>query len=84
MPLRDLQELISFVFKLVQLSLSCPHYSYISKRATTINITFKMKNKGSIQHLAIDFTELKVYGEEEWTVKKMVLMGNGKSGASYI
>ncbi|ATF09047.1 Mobile element protein [Candidatus Enterovibrio altilux] len=38
---------------------------------------FKTKNKGSIQHLTIDSTELKVYGEREWKVKKiMVLMKN--------
>ncbi|ATF08769.1 Mobile element protein [Candidatus Enterovibrio altilux] len=36
-----------------------PHYSCISKRAKTVNVTFKKKNKGSIQHLAIDSTGLK-------------------------
>ncbi|ATF09238.1 Mobile element protein [Candidatus Enterovibrio altilux] len=64
MLLRGLQWLINSVFKLVQLPLSCPPYSYISKRTKTINIMFK-KSKGSIQHLTIDFTGLKIYGKGE-------------------
>ncbi len=70
MPLRGLQEFINSVFKLAQLPLSCPHYSCISKRAKTVNITFKPKAKRAIQHLAIDATALKVYGEGESKVKK--------------
>ncbi|ATF09473.1 Mobile element protein [Candidatus Enterovibrio altilux] len=37
----------------------------MSKRAKTINVTFKAKTKGTIQHLALDSSELKVYGENE-------------------
>ncbi|ATF08715.1 hypothetical protein BTN50_0174 [Candidatus Enterovibrio altilux] len=36
--------------------LSWSHYSCISKGATTINVTFKTKNKGIIQYLTIDST----------------------------
>ncbi len=70
MPLRGLQGFINSVFKLAQLPLSRPHYSCISKRAKTVNVAFKPKTKGAIQHLAIDATGLKVYGEGEWKVKK--------------
>ncbi len=70
MPLRALQGFIDSVFKLAQLPLSCPHYSCISKRAKTVNVSFKTKTRGAIQHLAIDATGLKVYGEGEWKVKK--------------
>lgn len=70
MPLRGLQGIINSIFKLAQLPLSCPHYSCISKRAKTVYIAFKTKAKGTIQHLAIDATGLKVYGEGEWKVKK--------------
>ncbi|ATF10429.1 Mobile element protein [Candidatus Enterovibrio altilux] len=48
MQFRGLQELINFVFKLVQPPLSYPHYLCISKQAKTVNITFKMQNKGRI------------------------------------
>ncbi len=70
MPLRALQGFIDSVFKLADVPLSCPHYSCISKRAKTVNISFKTKTRGAIQHLAIDATGLKVYGEGEWKVKK--------------
>ncbi|ATF10522.1 Mobile element protein [Candidatus Enterovibrio altilux] len=48
---------------ILSMPLSCPHYSCISKQAKTINVTFKTKNKGSIQNLAIGSTGLTVYGK---------------------
>ncbi|ATF09166.1 Mobile element protein [Candidatus Enterovibrio altilux] len=42
--------------------MSYPHCSCINKQAKRVNATFKMKNKGSIKHLASDSTGLKVYG----------------------
>ncbi|ATF10141.1 Mobile element protein (plasmid) [Candidatus Enterovibrio altilux] len=68
--LRGLKGFINSVFKLAELSLSCPHCSCISKRAKAVNVTLKMKNKGSIQHLIMDSTRCKVCGEREWKVKK--------------
>ncbi|ATF09411.1 Mobile element protein [Candidatus Enterovibrio altilux] len=56
--------------------MSCSQYSYISKRSKKINFTFKMKNKGTIQHLAVNSTGLKIYGAGEWKVKKY--RSNGK------
>ncbi|ATF09065.1 Mobile element protein [Candidatus Enterovibrio altilux] len=50
--------------------MSYPHYSCISKRIQMVNIMFKAKNKGSVQHLAINFTGLKVYDEGKWKVRK--------------
>lgn len=58
------------VFRLAQLPLRCPHYSCISRRAKDVDVSFKTKTKGPIQHLAIDATGLKVYGEGEWKVRK--------------
>ncbi|ATF09662.1 Mobile element protein [Candidatus Enterovibrio altilux] len=45
-------------------AISCSHYSCISKRAKTINVMRKAKNKKSTQHLAIDFTGSKSTVEE--------------------
>nr|AKN37953.1 Mobile element protein [Enterovibrio norvegicus] len=70
MPLRASQGFIDSVFRLGQIPLSCPHYSCISRRAKDVDVSFKTKTKGPIQHLAIDATGLKVYGEGEWKVKK--------------
>ncbi|ATF09244.1 Mobile element protein [Candidatus Enterovibrio altilux] len=50
MPLRDLQELMNYVFTLVQLPLSYSHYTRINKRDKTVNVAVKTKIKGTIQH----------------------------------
>ncbi|ATF09916.1 hypothetical protein BTN50_1440 [Candidatus Enterovibrio altilux] len=36
-----------------------------SKQVKMVDVTFKTKNAGSIQHVVIHFTEPKVYDEEE-------------------
>lgn len=70
MPLRALQGFLDSVFKLANIPLVCPHYTCISRRAKEVEVSFKPKTRGAIQHLAIDATGLKVYGEGEWKVKK--------------
>ena len=46
------------------------HYTCISRRAKGVEVNFKASTRGAIKHLAIDATELKVYGEGEWKAKK--------------
>ncbi|GAK83161.1 mobile element protein [Vibrio ponticus] len=70
MPLRASQGFMDSVFLLAHLLLRCPHYSGISRRVKDVNVSFKTKTKGSIQHLAIDATSLKANGEGEWKIKK--------------
>ncbi|TOM09979.1 IS5/IS1182 family transposase, partial [Vibrio parahaemolyticus] len=70
MPLRALQGFIDSVFSLANVPIVCPHYSCISRRAKQVEVSFTPKTRGAIQHLAIDATGLKVYGEGEWKVKK--------------
>ncbi|HFG1852448.1 TPA: IS5 family transposase [Vibrio cholerae] len=70
MPLRALQGFIDSVFSLANVPILCPHYSCISRRSKQVEVSFKPKTRGAIQHLAIDATGLKVYGEGEWKVKK--------------
>ncbi|MDG2738429.1 IS5 family transposase, partial [Vibrio parahaemolyticus] len=70
MPLRALQGFLDSVFKLANIPLVCPHYTCISRRAKEVEVSFKTKTRGAIQHLAIDATGLKVYGEGELKVKK--------------
>ena len=62
MPVRALQGFIDSVFKLANLPLTCPHDSCISRRAKQVDVSFKTKTSGEIQHLAFDATGLKVYG----------------------
>ncbi|EKF9792823.1 IS5 family transposase [Vibrio cholerae] len=70
MPLRALQGFIDSDFSLANVPIVCPHYSCISRRAKQIEVSFKPKTRGAIQHLAIDAMGLKVYGEGKWKVKK--------------
>ncbi len=50
--------------------LRCPDYSCVSRRAKSVNVSFKTSTRGEIAHLVIDSTGLKVFGEGEWKVKK--------------
>lgn len=76
MPLRALQGFIDSVFRLADVQLRCPHYTCISRRAKNVEVSFKPSTRSPIQHLAIDATGLKVYGEGEWKVKKHGTDGN--------
>jgi hypothetical protein len=70
MPLRALQGFIDSIFRLAHVPLSCPHYTYLSRRTKQVEVSFKTKTRGAIQHLVIDATGFKIYGEGEWKVKK--------------
>lgn len=54
---------MSSTFKLANILLVSPHYTCISRRTKEAEVSFKAKARGAIQHLAIDATGLKVYGE---------------------
>ncbi len=51
----------------------------VSKRAKSVNVSFKTFTRGEIAHLVIDSTGLKVFGEGEWKVKK-----HGRGTPSYM
>lgn len=70
LPLRALQGFIDSIFKLMDVPLTSPDYTCISKRSKTVQVRYRNKSKGSIRHIAIDSTGLKVFGEGEWKVKK--------------
>ena len=70
LPLRALQGFIDSIFRLANVLLVCPHYTCISRRAKDVEVCFKTSSRGTTQHLAIDATGVKVYGEGEWKVKK--------------
>ncbi|GAC62996.1 hypothetical protein ET1_01_00550 [Edwardsiella tarda ATCC 15947 = NBRC 105688] len=50
--------------------LRSPDYPRISKRAKSVNVSFKTPTRGEVAHLVIDSTGLKVFGESEWKIKK--------------
>lgn len=67
LPLRSTQGLVSSVLRLMQLSLSSPHYSTLCRRARSLELSLAAPQK--IKHLVIDSTGLKLYGEGEWKVR---------------
>lgn len=70
LPLRALEEFINSLFQLIDVPLQSPDYCCISKRAKQVNIQYRLPSLGSVAHPVIDATELKVYGEGEWKVRK--------------
>ncbi|WP_171901750.1 transposase, partial [Vibrio parahaemolyticus] len=46
MPLRALQGFIDSVFSLANVPIVCSHYSYISRRAKQVEVSFKPKTRG--------------------------------------
>ncbi len=71
MPLRALRGFLDSLFKLASIPLICPHYTSISRRAKDVEVSFKTKTRGVIQHLAIDAAGLKLYAEGDWKFKKL-------------
>ncbi|OIN15366.1 hypothetical protein AO411_2022810 [Salmonella enterica subsp. enterica serovar Sarajane] len=69
LPLRALQGFVDSIFKVMELLLCCPDYSLVSKRTKSVNISIKTPARGEIEHLVIDSTGLKVFGEGEWKVR---------------
>ncbi|WP_341501461.1 IS5 family transposase [Gallaecimonas sp. GXIMD4217] len=70
LPLRALEGFINSLFRLMEVPLSSPSYSCISKRAKTVTIRYRRRSQGDMTHLVIDATGLKVFGEGEWKTRK--------------
>lgn len=54
----------------MDVDLRSPNYTSISKRARTVEVNYRRPPKGSVAHLVIDATGVKVFGEGEWKVLK--------------
>lgn len=70
LTLRAAQGFIDSFFVLMKLSIRCPNYSCVSRRAKSVSISCKNFMRGEIAHLVIDSTGLKVFDEGESKVKK--------------
>jgi hypothetical protein len=67
LPLRSTQGLVSSVLRLMKVRMPVMHYSTLSRRARSLELSLAQPQK--ISHLVIDSTGLKVYGEGEWKVR---------------
>lgn len=71
LPLRATQGFVWSLLNLLQLPLTAPDYSLLSIRQK--NLPLKLPKRGNHKngmHLVVDSTGLKLYGEEEWKVRK--------------
>jgi hypothetical protein len=78
LPLRQCQGFINSLFRLMNIPLSCPNFSVLSKRLGELNIKvprYKKTDKpdDTIHAIAIDSTGLKRFGRGEWHQEKYEL-----------
>lgn len=59
LTLRAAQGFIDSIFTLMGVPLRCPDYTCVSRRAKSVNVSFKTVTRGEIMHLVIDSTGLK-------------------------
>lgn len=75
LPLRATEGFVSSLLTLMGLPLKCPDYSTLSYRAEQLDIPMSSGVRaalirGEALHIAVDSTGVKMYGEDEWKVRK--------------
>lgn len=70
LPLRATEGLVVSLIELLQLPITAPTYSTLSRRQSSLDIpAYVSKSKEPI-HLVIDSTGIKIYGEGEWKMRQ--------------
>lgn len=67
---RATQGYLESLIKQMGLSITCPTYSLICRRASGVKIPLQARQSQEPLHIVFDSTGLKVYGEGEWKVRK--------------
>src|SRR5919106_1563947 len=67
---RQTQGFLQSVFELMNLDLTVPDHSTLSRRRRQLEIALPIKDWSKSRHLVIDSTGVKVYGEGEWKVRQ--------------
>lgn len=75
LPLRATEGLVSSLINLLQLPLTAPNYTTLSRRQASLEIPTYQNNCNKPIHLVVDSSGIKIYGEGEW---KMRLYGKEK------
>ncbi|NNM44380.1 MAG: IS5 family transposase [Chlamydiae bacterium] len=68
LSLRATEGFIGSLFKLMNITLSVPSYSRISRRMNRLDIDYRKLSNARPKHLVIDST-VKIYGDGEWHEK---------------
>lgn len=69
LSLRSLEGFARSIFKSMKLNLTIPSYTQICRRAKRLHKKIKILSKQKAEHIILDSTGLKVYGEGEWKVR---------------
>lgn len=69
LPGRALCGFVASIFQLMQVSLSVPDYTTISRRLKRLEVALPVAPTSGKRHVVIDSTGVKVYGEGEWKTR---------------
>ena len=61
---------VASLFKLMQVDLSVPEHSTLSRRLSRLEIELPVVPKEGARHVVIDATGIKIYGEGEWKTRQ--------------
>ena len=67
---RQTQGFIESIFSLMNLDLSVPEHSTVSRRLKTLEIELPIIPQDGSRHIVVDSTGIKVYGEGEWKTRQ--------------
>jgi IS5 family transposase len=67
---RQTQGLLQSLFALLQLDLTAPDHSTLSRRRGQLTIPLPVQKRAQARHVVVDSTGVKVYGEGEWKVRQ--------------
>ena len=70
LPGRQTEGFLHSLFSLLQIELSVPEHSTLSRRLQSLDVNLQVQPRSQGCHIVIDSTGLKVFGEGEWKVKK--------------
>ena len=67
---RQTQGFIESIFSLLNIELTVPDHSTVSRRLKSLNVTLPVHPPEGARHIVVDSTGIKVYGEGEWKTRQ--------------
>ncbi len=78
LPLRQTEGFLTSIFGMLDLDLSAPDHTTLSRRGQHLDLTLRRAATGASLHLIVDSTGLSIVGEGEWAAAKHG--GRGRRG----
>ncbi len=67
---RQCQGFVESIFELMEIDLSVPDHSTLSRRLGQLSVALPVMLKEGARHVVVDSTGVKVYGEGEWKTRQ--------------